>query len=109
MKSSGSYSRRADYLDKIGWTNPRSGSRVPHRRRPTTTIVLAATDSDWIIRRSRRIIVEVCAKKLPCELAEREVPDAVAPTHSTASRNLFATLAESFWYFKCPEKYNTHK
>ena len=75
----------------------------------TTTIVLAATDPDWIIRRSRRIIVEICTKKLPCELAEREAPDAVAPTHSTASRNLFARLAESFRYFKRPQKYNTHK
>src|SRR5271169_5392901 len=58
---------------------------------------------DWIIRRSRPIIATVCAKKLSGRLAKSEVPDTVAPTHSTASRGQFATLGESSRYFNHPK------
>jgi hypothetical protein len=68
----------------------------------TTTSVLAATGVDWIILRSRPIIAKVRAKKLSGESARREVPDTAAPTHSTAGRGLFATLAESSRYFNNP-------
>ena len=51
----------------------------------------------------------VRAKKLSGGSAEREVPDTVAPTHSTASRGRFATLGKSSRYFKHPKTYNTYK
>ena len=56
----------------------------------------------------RPIVAKVCAKKLSGELAKGEVPDTAAPTHSTASRGLFATLGESSRYFNHPKTYNTH-
>ena len=95
--------------DNRDWTNPRSGSRVSLRPHPATTSVLAATGVDWIIRRLRPIIAEVCAKKLSGESAKREVPDTAAPIHSTAGRGPFATLGESFRYFNHPKTYKTHK
>ncbi len=45
----------------------------------------------------------VCAKKLSGRSAKSEVPDTVAPTHSTASRGQFATLGESSRYFNHPK------
>jgi hypothetical protein len=56
----------------------------------------------------RPIIAKVCAKKLSGESAKGEIPDTAAPTHSTASRGLFATLGESSRYFNHPKTYNSH-
>ena len=75
----------------------------------TATSVLADTMVGWIIRQSRHIMPEACSKKLSGESAEREVSDTAAPTYSTASRGLFATLGESSRYFNHPKTYNTHK
>jgi hypothetical protein len=75
----------------------------------TTTSVLGANGLGWIIRPSRPIIAKVRAKKLSNVSAKTEVPDAVAPTHSTASRGRFAPLGESSRYFNCPKIYKTHK
>ena len=90
-------------------TNPRSGSRVSRRRRPHDNKCAGCHRGDWIIRRSRPIIATVCAKKLSGRSAKSEVPDTVAPTHSTASRGLFATLGESSRYFNNPKTSNTHR
>jgi hypothetical protein len=85
------------------WTNPRSGSRVSRRRRPHDNKCAGCHRGDWIIRRSRPIIATVCAKKLSGRSAKSEVSDTVAPTHSTASRDQFATLPESSRYFNHPK------
>ena len=55
------------------------------RRRPHDNKCAGCHRGDWIIRRSRPIIAMVCAKKLSGRSAKSEVPDTVAPTHSTAS------------------------
>src|SRR3954447_17201959 len=77
------------------WTNPRSGSRVSRRRRAHDSQCAGCRRVNWIICRSRPIMAKVCAKKLSGESAKREVPDPAAPTHSTASRGLFARWGES--------------
>jgi hypothetical protein len=86
-----------------------AGVVCPGDRALTTTSVLAATGGDWIMRRSRPIIATVCAKKLSGGSAKGEVPGTVAPTHSTASRGLFATLGESSRYFNHPKTNKTHR
>src|SRR5271157_6389189 len=75
----------------------------------TTSVPVCRRDSHWIVRRSRPIISEVRAKKLSGGSAEREVPDTGAPTRSTASCGLFATLGETSRYFNHPKTNNTHK
>src|SRR5690242_19885106 len=77
------------------WTNPRSGSRVSRRRRAHDNQCAGCHRVNWIIYRSRPIMAKVCAKKLSGESAKREGPDTAAPTHSTASRGLFAKWGES--------------
>jgi hypothetical protein len=62
-----------------------------------------------MIRPLRPTIAKVRAKKLSSVSAKMEVPDAVAPTHSTASRGRYASLGESSRYFNHPEIYKTHK
>ena len=74
----------------------------------TTTSVLAATgglDHSSIASYNRHGLRE----KLSGGSAKSEVPDTVAPTHSTASRGQFATLGESSRYFNHPKTSNTHK
>ena len=68
----------------------------------TTTSVLAATgrlDHPSIASYNRHGLRE----KLSGRPAKSEVPDTVAPTHSTASRGRFATLGKSSRYFNHPK------
>src|SRR5271166_5482933 len=75
----------------------------------TTSVPVWRRGSHWIGRRSRPIISEVRAKKLSGGSAVREVPDTAAPTRSTSSRGLFATLGETSRYFNHPKTNKTHK
>src|SRR5271166_1102620 len=73
----------------------------------TTSVPVWRRGSHWIGRRSRPIISEVRAKKLSGGSAVREVPDTAAPTRSTSSRGLFATLGETSRYFNHPKTNKT--
>ena len=85
-------------------SNPRSGSRCPAGAL-TTTSVLAATgrlDHPSIASYNRHGLRE----KLSGRPAKSEVPDTVAPTHSTASRGRFATLGNPPDISIIPKPYN---
>src|SRR5271166_1590935 len=73
----------------------------------TTSVPVWRRGSHWIGRRSRPIIPEIRAKKLSGGSAAREDPDTGAPTRSTASRDLFATLGETSRYFNHPKTNKT--
>ena len=91
------------------WYNPRSGSRVSRRRRAHDNKCAGSTVLGWMIRPLRPTIAKVRAKKLSSVSAKTEVPDAVAPNYSTASRRRFATLGEFPRYFNRLKIYKTHK
>jgi hypothetical protein len=93
------------------WTNPlpRESCAPATAALGTISVLVWRRGSHWIVRRSRPIISEVRAKKLSGGSAAREIPDTGAPTRSTASRGLFATLGETSRYFNHPKTNKTHK
>src|SRR5271157_2014124 len=97
--------------DKGRWTNPlpRESCAPATAALGTTSVLVCRRSRHWIVRRSRPIIFEIRAKKLSGGSAAREVPDAGAPTHSTASRGPSATLGETSRYFNHPKTNNTHR
>jgi hypothetical protein len=72
-------------------------------------VLVCRRGGHYIVRQSRPVTSEICAKKLSGESAKREIPDTAAPTGSTASRGLFATLGETSQYFNHPKTTNTYK